>query len=203
MNNQLTELVFIIDKSGSMSGLERDTIGGFNSMLQQQQAEIGEANITTVLFSDDYQLLHDRINVKGIEPLEAKDYRVGGGTALLDAVGKTIKKILKVQEQTIKEYRADNVLFVIITDGEENSSKKYSAPEIKQKIKSLQEKYGWQFMFLGANIDVVEEASKIGIDRQSTMSFTADSEGTRYAFESITGKSSAVRSGKVMNPFWK
>ena len=130
MKKGLTELVFIVDRSGSMAGLEKDTIGGFNAMLKEQAELEGEARVTTVLFDNQYRLLHDRIDIRAVAPLTEKDYRVGGGTALLDAIGRTIKKIRAVQKQTAEDYRAEKVLFVIITDGEENSSRKYSAEQI-------------------------------------------------------------------------
>ncbi|MFI3253580.1 MAG: vWA domain-containing protein [Eubacteriales bacterium] len=194
-NNNLTELVFVIDKSGSMEGLEKDTIGGFNAMLKEQQAEVGEAYVTTVLFSSNYTLLHDRINIKGVEPLTENDYQVGGGTALLDAVGMAMHKIRKVQKQTAAEYQADNVLFVIITDGEENSSRQYTAERVKKRIARQQEKYGWKFMFFGANMDAVQEAENIGIDAKLAISYSADSVGTASSFNQMSQVSSAVRSG--------
>ena len=132
MKKGLTEMVFIIDKSGSMEGLEKDTIGGFNSMLKEQQAVEGEAIVTTVLFDNRYELLHDRIDIRAVSPLTEKNYTVGGNTALLDALGKTIRKIREVQEHTAEDYRAEKVLFTIITDGEENASREYSAERIKR-----------------------------------------------------------------------
>ena len=134
MNTNLTELVFILDRSGSMAGLESDTIGGYNAMLAKQQHGDGEAIVTTVLFNDEYELLHDRINVKGIAPLTQSDYEVGGTTALLDAIGMTINKIKKAQNATLEEYRAEKVLFVITTDGLENASCKFNYKKIKQLI---------------------------------------------------------------------
>ena len=134
MKKGLTELVFILDKSGSMCGLEADTIGGFNSMLRKQKAIEGECRITTVLFDNNYELLHDRIDIKAVSPITEKEYQVGGSTALLDAIGKTINKIVNAQKHTAKEYRAEKVMFVIITDGEENSSREYSAECIRQMI---------------------------------------------------------------------
>ena len=167
MKKGLTELVFIIDRSGSMGGLESDTIGGFNAMLKEQQAVEGEAVVTTVLFDDQYELLHDRIDIKAIAPLTSKDYTVRGYTALLDAVGKTINKIRQVQRHTAEEYRAEKVMFVIITDGYENASREYSAKQVKERIEHQKQKYGWEFVFLGANIDAVETAQHYGIDAQN------------------------------------
>lgn len=149
MKKGLTELVFILDKSGSMSGLEADTIGGYNSMLAKQKAVDGECYITTVLFDNNYELLHDRIDIKAVSPITDKEYQVGGSTALLDAIGRTINKIGNAQKHTAEDYRAEKVMFVIITDGEENSSREYTAEKIKAQIKQQKEKYGWSLSSLG------------------------------------------------------
>lgn len=186
MKKGLTELVFIVDRSGSMSGLEKDTIGGFNSMLKEQAALDGEAYVTTVLFDNQYRLLHDRIHIQGVAPLTEKDYRVGGGTALLDAIGRTVRKIRAVQKQTAEDYRAEKVLFVIITDGEENSSRKYSAAQIKELIEHQQKKYGWEFVFFGANMDAVMEAAKLGIAADHAMGWMATGAGTAMAYNAMS-----------------
>ena len=164
MKKNVTEVVFILDKSGSMAGLEADTIGGYNSMLNKQQKAEGEAFVTTVLFDHGYEILHDRINVRGISPITEKDYEVGGTTALLDAIGFTIQKIVNVQKHTSEEERADKVLFVITTDSMENASREFSQNKIKKMIEHQKEKYGWDFMFLGANIDAISTAAQFGID---------------------------------------
>lgn len=143
MKKNLTELVFILDKSGSMAGLETDTIGGYNSMLEKQREVDGECVITTVLFDNRYELIHDRIDIRAVRPITKKEYQVGGSTALLDAIGKTIHKIVTVQKNTAEEYRAEKVLFVIITDGEENSSRQYSAQQVRELIQHEKERYGW------------------------------------------------------------
>ena len=143
MKDNLTELVFILDRSGSMGGLESDTIGGYNAMLAKQQEVEGECHITTVLFDNNYELLHDRIDIKAVSPISEKEYQVGGSTALLDAIGRTIHKIGNAQKHTADDYRAEKVMFVIITDGEENSSREYSAEKIKAQIERQKEKYGW------------------------------------------------------------
>ena len=186
MQKGLTELVFIVDRSGSMAGLEKDTIGGFNAMLKEQAELEGEARVTTVLFDNQYRLLHDRIDIRAVAPLTEKDYRVGGGTALLDAIGRTIKKIRAVQKQTAEDYRAEKVLFVIITDGEENSSRKYSAEQIKECIEHQQEKYGWEFVFFGANMDAVLEASKLGIAAEFARGWLANAAGTAMAYNDMS-----------------
>ena len=160
MKKGLTELIFILDRSGSMSGLESDTIGGYNAMIEKQRGESGEAMITTVLFDDNYELLHDRINLKGIKPLTTKEYYVRGTTALLDAVGKTIQKMINVQKNTVESEKAEKVLFVITTDGQENASLEYTYSKIKTLIENQKHQYDWEFIFLGANIDAVSEARK-------------------------------------------
>lgn len=164
MKKNLTELVYILDKSGSMQGLEKDTIGGYNAMLAQQRTVEGDCVITTVLFDNQYQLLHDRIDIRAVRPLTQREYFVGGSTALLDAIGKTIDKIHTAQKNTAEDYRAERVLFGIITDGAENASRRYSSMQVKEMIRRQKEKYGWEFIFLGANIDAVETAGRFGID---------------------------------------
>ena len=182
MKKNLTELVFILDKSGSMSGLEKDTIGGFNSLLDQQRKVDGECVITTVLFDNRYELLHDRIDIRAVQPITGKEYFVGGSTALLDAIGKTIHKIGTVQKNTAEDYRAEKVMFVIITDGEENASRHYSSMQIRQMIQRQKERYGWEFIFLGANIDAVETAGRFGIDADRAVDYVPDGEGTELNF---------------------
>lgn len=193
MKKGLTELVFIVDRSGSMAGLEKDTIGGFNAMLKEQAELEGEARVTTVLFDNQYRLLHDRIDIRAVAPLSEADYRVGGGTALLDAIGRTIKKIRAVQKQTAEDYRAEKVLFVIITDGEENSSRKYSAEQIKECIEHQQEKYGWEFVFFGANMDAVLEASKLGIAAEFVRGWLANAAGTAMAYNDMSAIMAEIR----------
>lgn len=186
MKKNLTELVFILDKSGSMGGLEKDTIGGYNSMLEKQKAVEGECVITTVLFDNNYELLHDRIDIRAVKPITEEEYFVGGSTALLDAIGKTVTKIGNVQKNTAEEYRAEKVMFVIITDGEENASRRYSAETVREMIKRQKEKFGWEFIFLGANIDAVETAGRFGIDADRAVDYVPDSEGTELNFCMMT-----------------
>jgi len=181
----LTELVFILDRSGSMSGLENDTIGGFNSMLTKQQKEPGECRITTVLFDHHYEILHDRIDIKAVSNMTEKEYYIRGCTALLDAIGKTINKIGSVQKNTAKEYRADRVLFVITTDGMENSSREFTYEKIKSKVEHQKSKYHWEFIFLGANIDAMDVASRVGIARDRTQNFHNDSEGIALNYDVV------------------
>ena len=186
MKKNLTELVFILDKSGSMSGLEKDTIGGFNSLLDQQRKVDGECVITTVLFDNRYELLHDRIDIRAVQPITGKEYFVGGSTALLDAIGKTIHKIGAVQKNTTEDYRAEKVMFVIITDGEENASRHYSSMQIREMIQRQKERYGWEFIFLGANIDAVETAGRFGIDADRAVDYVPDGEGTELNFRMMS-----------------
>ncbi len=182
MKKGLTELVFILDKSGSMGGLESDTIGGYNAMLAKQQAVEGECRITTVLFDNGYELLHDRADLGGVRPVTEREYQVGGSTALLDAIGRTIHKIGNAQKHTSEEYRAERVIFVIITDGEENSSREYSVEKVREMIERQKSRYGWEFVFLGANIDSVATAGRFGIAPDRAVDYVADSEGTRLNY---------------------
>ena len=186
MKKGLTELVFILDRSGSMSGLEQDTIGGYNSLLTKQKKEPGEATITTVLFDDHYELLHDRINIKGVLPITEKEYFVRGCTALLDAVGRTIDKISSAQKHTDEAERAEKVMFVITTDGMENASREYSYRKIKAMIERQKEKDGWEFLFIGANIDAVETASKFGISADRAANYHADGKGTAVLYDTVS-----------------
>ena len=195
MKKGLTELVFIIDRSGSMSGLEDDTTGGFNAMLREQQDVEGEAVVTTVLFDDRYELLHDRINIQAVAPLTRKDYTVRGSTALLDAIGRTIRKIRKVQRAAREDFRAEKVLFIIITDGQENASRHYTADMIRERIEHQKQKYGWEFIFFGANMDAIAEAGKIGIAADRARNYSADAYGTQSAYTAMSALSSAFRTG--------
>ncbi|MEZ7872997.1 MAG: VWA domain-containing protein [Eubacteriales bacterium] len=185
MKQELTELVFILDKSGSMGGLESDTIGGFNAMLKKQQDAPGECRITTALFDNNYTLLHDRVDIRAVRPITAEEYQAGGTTALLDAIGRTIDKIVKVQKSTAQEYRAGKVMLVIITDGQENASREYNAPQIKSLITRQKEQFGWEFIFLGANIDAVETADQFGITPDRALDYKADGQGTQLNFRAI------------------
>ena len=193
MKTNNTELVFILDRSGSMGGLESDTIGGFNSMLSKQQAEPGGCRITTVLFDDQYEVLHDRIDIKAVSAINERDYFVRGQTALLDAVGKTINKIGSVQKNTAESHRAEKVLFVITTDGLENASREFSHDKIKSMIKRQQSKFGWEFIFLGANIDAVEVANRIGITRNRAQTFHNDKKGIELNYQILSETVSCYR----------
>jgi uncharacterized protein YegL len=201
MKTNLTELVFILDRSGSMGGLESDTIGGFNAMLEKQQAVPGEARITTVLFDDKYELLHDRLDLQAVTPITGADYFVRGSTALLDAIGKTISKAGNAQKQSKPEYRADKVLFVITTDGMENASREYSYEKVKRQIERQKSKYGWEFIFLGANIDAVDVANRFGIDRSRAQNFHSDSAGVELHYRVVSQAVTSFREAPAGSAF--
>jgi uncharacterized protein YegL len=193
MKTNLTELVFILDRSGSMEGLESDTIGGFNSMLTKQQAEPGECRITTVLFDNQYDILHDRIDIKAVNPITDKEYSVRGSTALLDAIGKTINKISSVQKNTTKKFRAEKVLFVITTDGMENASHEFDYDKIKSMIERKKSKSNWEFIFLGANIDAIDVANRFGVPQSRAQNFHNDSEGIELNYYVLSETISSYR----------
>lgn len=203
MKKDLVELVFILDRSGSMSGLEDDTIGGYNAMLEKQKKEPGEAIITTVLFDDKYELLHDRINLRGIGPITDKEYFVRGSTALLDAIGRTINKIGNAQKHTMEEERAERVLFVITTDGMENASREFTYEKVRKMIEHQKNKYGWEFIFLGANIDAIAIAERFGISKDRATNYNADSEGTLLNYEVISETVSCIRANRKISDNWK
>lgn len=202
MKQGLTELVFILDKSGSMCGLETDTIGGYNAMLNQQKELPGECRITTVLFNTDYRLLHDRVNIEAVRPITDHDYQVGGSTALLDAIGSTIHKIVNAQKYTDDEYRAEKVMFVIITDGEENSSREYSLTTVKELIELQKDNHGWEFIFFGANIDAIETAGYFGIPEKRAQNFHADSEGIELNFRVMSEAVAVFRESAEVPDDW-
>ena len=203
MKKGLTELVFILDRSGSMSGLESDTIGGFNSVLTKQKGEVGDANITTVLFDDKYELLHDRYNLSKVSVITDKEYFVRGSTALLDAIGKTIQNMGNVQKYAAEDDRAEKVMVVIITDGMENASVKYSYDHIKNMIERQKNKYGWEFIFLGANIDAIETAGRFGIEEDRVANYHADSKGTQLNYQVISETVSMIRTKRSIDDGWK
>ncbi len=203
MRKNLTEIVFIIDRSGSMSGLEQDTIGGFNSMIKQQKNAEGEALISTILFDNVSEVLHDRINVKDIQPLSDHDYMVRGCTALLDAIGGAIHHIGNIHKYARQEDIPEHTMFVITTDGMENASRYYSSNKVKEMIERQKIKYGWEFLFLGANIDAVETAGLFGIDEDRAVNYQCDSEGTALNYEVISEAISAVRCSVPLGSNWK
>jgi len=203
MKTNRMELVFILDRSGSMCGLEADTIGGYNALLEKQKKEAGEARVTTVLFDDRCEVLHDRIEIDGLAPITDREYYVRGSTALLDAVGTTIQKIVNAQRYTAPDKRADKVLFVITTDGYENASREYDYARVKSMIEKQKEKYGWEFLFLGANIDAAETAGRFGIAPERAVNYHADSEGTRLNYEVVSEAVSQMRCDMPLAASWK
>ena len=203
MKKNLTELVFILDRSGSMQGLEGDTIGGFNSMLEKQKQEPGEAFVSTVLFDDRTEVLHDRVRVGEVRPITQKEYYVRGCTALLDAIGGAIHHIGNIHKYARSEDVPEHTLFVITTDGMENASCRYSAQQVKQMIQRQKEKYGWEFLFLGANIDAVETAGTLGIAPDRAVNYHCDSEGTRLNYEAVSEAVSSVRCSAPLDAHWK
>ena len=203
MKKDLTEIVFILDRSGSMSGLEGDTIGGFNAMIEKQKREPGEALISTVLFDNENEVIHDRVDIQKIEPMTDKEYYVRGCTALLDAVGGAIHHIGNVHKYAREEDRPEKTLFVITTDGMENASRKYSYDRLKMMIERQKEKYGWEFIFLGANIDAAKEAARFGIDAERAANYHADSVGTAVIYEAMSEAVCNVRACRPMNADWK
>ena len=203
MKTNRMELVFILDRSGSMCGLEADTIGGYNALLEKQKKEAGEARVTTVLFDDRCEVLHDRIDIEGLAPITDREYYVRGSTALLDAVGTTIQKIVNAQRYTAPGKRADKVLFVITTDGYENASREYDYARVKAMIEKQKEKYGWEFLFLGANIDAAATAGRFGIAPERAVNYHADSEGTRLNYEVVSEAVSQMRCDMPLAASWK
>ncbi len=203
MKNNYTELVFILDRSGSMAGLEKDTIGGYNALLEKQKREKGKARITTVLFDDRYELLHRMMPLKEVLPLTDKEYFVRGSTALLDAVGLTISQMVAVHKSEKPEDKPGKVLFVITTDGYENASREYTQEKVKKMIETQKKKYGWEFLFLGANIDAEAAAEQYGISRDRAVTYHADEEGTRLNYAVISEAVSSMRNSNQMDPNWK
>lgn len=192
----LTELVFILDRSGSMCGLERDTIGGFNSLIEKQKKNEGQVYVSTVLFNSRSKVLHDRVPLDKIKPMTENDYNVGGCTALLDAVGHAINHIGNVHKYARPEDRPEKTLFVITTDGMENSSVEYSYKQIKSMIERQEKKYDWEFIFLGANIDAVDVAESIGIRASNAANYHADEEGTALNYRVLNDAISDMRAAK-------
>ncbi len=193
MRKGLTELVFILDRSGSMSGLEADTIGGFNGMIEKQKKEEGEAFVSVILFDDQTQVLYDRVNLRKIEPMNDRQYYVGGCTALLDAVGGAIRHIKNVHKYARKEDVPEKTLFIITTDGMENSSQKYTYEKVRKMVEHEKRKYHWEFLFLGANIDVVRVAGQFGIQKSRAVRYECDGAGTRLNYQVMSNIVSCAR----------
>lgn len=195
MKKGLTELVFILDRSGSMAGLEGDTIGGFNAMIRKQKTQEGEALVSTVLFDSTIEVLHDRVKLQDIAPMTEQDYQVRGCTALIDAIGGAIHHIGNVHKYAREEDVPEHTVFVITTDGMENASRRYTSDEVKAMIRREQEQYHWEFLFLGANIDAVETAGRFGIAQENAVNYYADAKGTSLLFDSVSEAVTNVRTG--------
>ena len=200
--NNITELVFILDRSGSMAGLESDTIGGFNSMIEKQKKQDGDCYVSTVLFDDESEVLHDRVKLGDIKKMTDRDYTVRGCTALIDAIGGAIHHIGNIHKYARPEDVPEHTMFVITTDGQENASHRYTSEQVKKMIELRREKYGWEFLFIGANIDAVETASRYGIGADRAVNYNADSEGTHILFESVAKAVCGVRASAPLNADW-
>ena len=202
IRNNVTELVFILDRSGSMAGLEADTIGGFNAMIEKQKKQEGECYVSTVLFNGESQVLHDRVSLSEIKPMTDKDYIAGGCTALIDALGGAIHHIGNVHKYARPEDVPEHTMFVITTDGQENASHRYTSEQVKKMIERQKEKYGWEFLFIGANIDAVETAARYGISRDRAVNYNADEKGTRILYDAVADAVCNVRASEPLGADW-
>ena len=202
MNSNLTEIVFILDRSGSMAGLEDDTIGGFNAMVEKQKKEPGDAVLSAVLFSDGCQVLYDRADIQKVEPMTEQQYRVGGCTALLDAIGGAVHHIGNVHKYAREEDRPGKTIFVITTDGMENASRSYTYDEVQRMVKHEQEKYGWEFLFLGANMDAISAARSFGIRADRAVRYRRDRAGTELNYQVVSETVSRVRRRESIDADW-
>ena len=202
MKNNITELVFILDRSGSMSGLEGDTIGGFNSLIEKQRCQEGECFVSVVLFDNESEVLYDRIKLADVRKMTRDDYTVRGCTALIDAIGGAIHHIGNIHKYARREDVPEHTMFVIMTDGMENASHRYSSDRVKQMIEHEKTEYGWEFLFIGANIDAVETAKHFGIDEDRAVDYRADSQGTAVVYDSVSDAVCAMRSSRPLTAGW-
>ncbi len=202
MKNGITELVFILDKSGSMQGLQKDTIGGFNSMIEKQRKESGVCLVSTVLFDNESEVIHDRENLRNIKPMTEKDYCPCGSTALIDALGGAIHHIGNVHKYIRKEDVPEHTLFIITTDGMENASRRYTKGRVRQMIERQKEKYGWEFLFIGANIDAVTTAREYGIEGDRAVNYHADKLGTQVLYASVSNAVGNLRKNRKLSENW-
>ena len=202
MKNNITELVFILDRSGSMTGLESDTIGGFNSMIERQKKQDGECYVSTVLFDSESKVLHDRVKLSAVPLMTDNDYIVGGCTALVDAIGGAIQHIKDIHKYAREEDVPEHTMFVITTDGLENASHTYTSNQVKKMIEHQKEKYGWEFLFIGANIDAVETAERYGISKDRAVNYNADKQGTQVLYETVSDAVYSIRDCGGIQPNW-
>ncbi|MBQ7637347.1 MAG: VWA domain-containing protein [Clostridia bacterium] len=200
--NNVTELVFILDRSGSMGGLESDTIGGFNSLIEKQKKEEGECYVSTVLFDNVSEVIHDRVKLSEIKPMTDKEYYVRGCTALIDAIGGAIRHIANIHKYARPEDVPEHTMFVITTDGLENASHVYSSDEVKKMVERQKEEYGWEFLFIGANIDSVQTAKHFGIGADRAVNYHADKKGTRVLFETVADTVCCMRANAPITEDW-
>jgi uncharacterized protein YegL len=203
MKNNITELVFILDRSGSMAGLESDTIGGFNAMIEKQKKQNGECYVSTVLFDNESEVIHDRVKLSEIKPMTDRDYTVRGCTALIDAIGGAIHHIGNIHKYARPEDVPENTMFIITTDGMENASRKYSGNRVRAMIERQKEKYGWEFIFVAANIDAVETAKSFGISEDRAVNYHADKQGTACVYNAVSDAVCAVRACAPLRASWK
>ena len=201
-NNNITELVFILDRSGSMSGLESDTVGGFNTMIEKQKKQNAPCYVSTVLFNHTSEVLYDRVKLGEVQKMTEEDFFVGGSTALMDAIGGAIHHIGNIHKYIRPEDVPANTMFVIMTDGMENASRRYSSEQVKQMIERQKKRYGWEFLFIGANIDAVETAARYGIDADRAVNYHADKEGTRVVYQSVANAVCSLRENKELKADW-
>ena len=202
MKKNLTELVFILDRSGSMAGLESDTIGGFNSMIEKQKKQEGEAFVTTILFDNFSETLHDRIPLEKVEKLTDNDYTARGCTALLDAIGDAVEHIKSIHKYARAEDVPEHTMFVITTDGMENASRRYDSNTVKKLINRMKKENDWEFLFIGANIDAVETAKTFGISEDRAVNYKADKRGTKVLYETVGNAVECMRAGKELDASW-
>ena len=202
MKNNMTELVFILDRSGSMAGLEMDTIGGFNALIEKQKEQDGKCYVSTILFSNDSRVIHDRVALENVKPMTRNDYRVGGCTALMDAMGDAIRHIGNIHKYARPEDMPEHTIFVITTDGMENASRRYSSAKVKELVKQRQDRDGWEFLFLAANIDAVETAASFGIGADRAVNYHADHQGTQVVYETVAEAVCNVRACAPMAADW-
>ena len=202
MKNNITELVFILDRSGSMSGLEGDTIGGFNSLIEKQRCQEGECFVSVVLFDNESEVLYDRVKLADVRKMTRDDYTVRGCTALIDAIGGAIHHIGNIHKYARPEDVPEHTMFVIMTDGMENASHRYSSDRVKQMIEHEKTEYGWEFLFIGANIDAVKTAGRFGIGSNRAVNYHADSRGTGVVYEAVCASIGKMRAGRGVSDDW-
>ncbi len=202
MKNNITEIVFILDRSGSMGGLESDTIGGFNSMIEKQKKQDGDCYVSTVLFNNESEVLYDRVKLVDIPKMTDRDYTVGGCTALIDAIGGAIHHIGNIHKYARAEDVPEHTMFIITTDGQENASHRYTSEQVKKMIEHQKKKYGWEFLFIGANIDAVETAAQYGIGKDRAVNYNADGEGTHILYETVANVVCNVRAAAPIGAAW-